>query len=328
MLTRHLYELDEVCSSLIEALRHRRAKEAVFWARELVLSHEEEALGKIMINAWILLLGAPAIHWLDSWTAIKDDLGGCTRLVHVADLCRLAGRTRAPLKCVVIAARGPADLADGDKVSAAVAANDPFDLYRYAGPKKPEELITMLCEFVDSPEIFDSLKIAVSGRVGIQIKTLLSVCAVQALCLSEFPGTLELESESDVASWLGEWEPSIGRRNGRQYEIQKPSVTQAEGLLGSAVELMGRGTVFWQTELALITNDETLEYITDKHFPDDIPDEWSSNERSKSHAAAGAEPVKRVREDMNQKMEDLFGFSPVLRKSWLPRLRLFMKALT
>jgi hypothetical protein len=127
-----------------------------------------------------------------------------------------------------------------------------------------------------------------------------------------------------VATWLAEWEPLIGRRAGRVYSIEFAQGAESE-LLGSAVEVMGRGCTFWQSELALILGDESLEKVVDKQFPDDIPDEWSSTDRSKSHCLVAQ--GRRGREDMNQKMTELFGLAPALRKSWLPRLRLILKAL-
>ena len=328
MLTRHLYELDEVCKALVTALRYRRTKEAVFWARELILSHEDAALEQTMIVAWLLLLGAPCIHWLDAWTGVKSDLGGCQRLVLVAEMSRLIapGVLKAPLKCFYMAARGPAAVADAEAVTAAVSENDMFRLCWHLGPLKPAELLDALCAFVDSPEIFNTLKLLVAGRgLAAPIKTLLSVSAIHVLCLNELPAELEPELSAEVATWLAEWEPLIGRRAGRIYSIEMPQVMEGD-LLGSAVEVMGRGCAFWQSELALIIGDDSLEKVVDKQFPDDIPDEWSVTERSKSHSAV-AMAAKRGREDMNQKMAELFGLAPALRKSWLPRLRLFLKAL-
>ena len=327
MLTRHLYELDEVCKALVTALRYRRTKEAVFWARELILSHEDAALEQTMISAWLLLLGAPCIQWLDAWTGVKTDLGGCQRLVLVAEMSRLvpSGVLKAPLKCFYMAARGPAATADAEAVAAAVSENDMFRLCWHLGPLKPAEVVESLCGFVDSPEIFNSFKLLVTARgLAAPIKTLLSVSAIQVFCLNELPAELEPELSADVATWLAEWEPLIGRRAGRVYSIEFAQGAESE-LLGSAVEVMGRGCTFWQSELALILGDESLEKVVDKQFPDDIPDEWSSTDRSKSHCLVTQ--GRRGREDMNQKMTELFGLAPALRKSWLPRLRLILKAL-
>jgi hypothetical protein len=330
MLTRHLYEQEEVCSALVTALRYRRTKEAVFWARELILSHEDAILEQTMVGAWLLLLGAPYVHWLDAWFSVKTDLGGCQRLVLVAEMGRLAAEKKpkasGPLKCFYAAARGPGP-ASTEAVAAAIAENDLFRLCWHLGPLKPAELIESLCGFVDSPEIFNTFKQLVAGRgLTPPIKTLLSVAAVQVLCLDEIPDVLEPEMSADVATWLAEWEPLLGRRGGRVYSIELPLIGESE-LLGSAVEVMGRGCAFWQSELALIVGDETLETVVDRQFPDDIPDEWSFTERSKSHCRIAPSVSKRAREDMNQKMVELFGFAPVLRKSWLPRLRVFIKAL-
>ena len=70
-----------------------------------------------------------------------------------------------------------------------------------------------------------------------------------------------------------------------------------EGELQGAPRLIERGTTYWQevvrtynicfTENELqFTNDELLEAFYTNYFPDDIPDEWATDERRKSHGIA------------------------------------------
>jgi hypothetical protein len=328
MLTRHFYEADEVCRCLLHALRFRRAKEAVFWARELLLSHEPELLYKTMIQCWIVLLGGPCIHWLDAWTTTGADVGGCRRLVLVAEFSGLVSPRRAPLQCFVMAARGTAEKADMDLVAAAVAAEEPFGLYWHLAAK-PAAVLEAVSSYVDSPEIFSSLKVVMDQRFSIHIKTLLAVCAVQVLCLSEYPGPLECD-EAAAASWLAEWEPTIGRRGGRHYEIDQVAlghgkrVTAAEGLLLSPAELLSRGTAFWLAELAIIKDDDSLERITDLQFPDDIPDEWSSSDRSKSHPEEST--ASRMKLKPVDQMKNVYGLGPALRRTWAAKLKHLFEA--
>lgn len=329
MLTRHFYETDEVCLCLQNALRRRRPKEAVFWASELLLSHEFTLLDKTMIQTWIVYLGAPCVHWLDSWMTVGEDIGGCQRLVLVAEFSKLVEaqpkrKAPPPLQCFVMAARG-SSVASPTAVSEAVMANDAFGVYWNLGELKPIDMISALRGYVDSPEIFDSLFIA-AKTVGRAVQTLLAATAVQVLCLDEYPPALTCSTEVDVAGWLREWESTIGRRAGRRYEIDcealpgRARVTQKEGLLGSAIQLLERGCQFWQTTLAIIKDDMSLENVVDEHFPDDIPDEWSVVERSKSHPVE-ASVLKKRSGKMADVMVSVWGFSPVIRKTWNSKLK-------
>ena len=338
MLTRHLYELDEVCLNLCHCLRFGDAKKAVFWARELLLSNEENTFEKTMILAWIMYLGAPRIHWLDAWTTVGSDVGGCERLVLVVEFCKLREIVMkkpypAMLKCFVIAGRGAAIEANQEKLNRAIETNNPFGVYwNIASGKKPNEIVDSLCELVDSPEIFTSLRHAMNG-CSIHVRTLLSVVAVQVFCLNEFPASLEISSKKDVAQWLAEWEPHIGRRKGRLYEIDCKGLpqagkrkTQKDAFISvSATELMEDGCAFWKTELSLIQDDDTLEYIVTKHFPDDIPDEWSYEERSKSHPVEAGGGRLMIKPEYQ--LSIVYKFSPALRKEWAKKLRDILKTI-
>jgi len=299
------------------ALRHGRAKEAVFWARELVLSHEEDSLGKTMIKAWLLLLGAPCIHWLDAWAVVKGDVGGCQRLVLVAEFSRLVSSVagRAPYQCFVLAARGFAPVTDLEKVGLALGQSDAFRLYWHLGPMKPALLVDGLCDFVDSPELFDSIKVAIKTCLA-PTTMLLAAAAVQLLCMPEYPDTLALTCEADVASWLSEWEPMIGRRAGRLYELE--STMPESELLCSALELMKKGCAYWQGVLVLVQDDSSHENLVDLHFPDDIPDEWSRSERGKSH------PVHVVGASREDKMKNIWSFTPALMKPWSTKFKQYL----
>ena len=85
MLTRHFYELDEVCMALLDTLRHS-SLESVFWARELILSEEDEVLYKTMIKAWLMYLGPDRIDWLTAFTATASTT---CKLNLIAEFCEI-----------------------------------------------------------------------------------------------------------------------------------------------------------------------------------------------------------------------------------------------
>ena len=205
MLTRHFYELDEVGYALLYCLRHKRCEEAVFWAQELLLSQEEEMLNKIMVQAWITLLGFRRIDWLDAW------VNSVEKLVLVYEFCKKDYASSSYLT-FWIAARGLSPVASEERVSLALSENDPICLYWWLGSeydKKPSLLLNTIIGYVDSAEIFASLQKVMKWKLSLQLRTLLAVCAVQVLCLETQPAPLVCTTHDTAKSLLLGW--SVGK---------------------------------------------------------------------------------------------------------------------
>jgi len=328
MLTRHFYELSEVAIALHDSLRRGDGREALFWSRELLLSEEEDLLNLTVIQAWTVWLGAPAVAWLEAWTQVGPDVGGCKRMTLVVEftgLRRSLGRRRAPhtLQGFIMVARGFAPVADTERVVAALETNDFFTLYRYIGPeyaKSPSNLIEAVAAFVETPGLFDGFRNAIKTLRGeIQLKHLIAASAVQTLCLPEWPAELVMGAQGEVAAWLEEWEPTIGLRSGRIYPI-KPTIlprNHKRGQLtyGSATELMKEGCHFWQSILELGT----------ESLVDGLPSSWSIEEQNRSHSyeSGGCCSARTIIKPADR-MRIVWGFSPALRKTWaLPLKKLF-----
>lgn len=338
MLTRHFYELEEVCYALQDCLRHKKSEEAVFWARELVLSYEDDSLTKTMIQAWIVYMGAERIDWLDAWFALDEDKGGCQRLVLVAEFCdRSAVGALSLVKTFWIACRGLSPVANEERVAQALQENDAICLYWWLGPtyeKKPTALMATVAGFVDSPELFDSLNKAMACKLSVQLRMLLSVCAVQLLCLDSYPDALVVTKGPLVAELLGRDDWSVGYRNSRLFQIKAEQlprgykrVLQADALCESAVKVMELGCKFWLNVGALIQDDDTLESVVGDYFPDDIPDEWSIADRAQSHPVAL--DVYKVHMKPEYRVKVVWGLKkhiPLFLKSWYPTIKLLFKA--
>lgn len=342
MLTRHFYEIDTVCYALLDSLRHKRSTEAVFWARELVLSYEDETLTKTMVQAWIMFMGSQRIDWLDAWFSVSCDAagcdaGGCQRLVLIAEFSErtvVRGQRSAQVLTFWIASRGLSPVASEDRVVQALGENDPICLYWWLGPaydKKPSSLLSLLSSYVDSPELFDSLQKAMALKLSVHLRTLLSVCAVQLLCLESYPEPLQSTRGAFVAELLSMW--STGGRQSRLFSI-KPEmlpqgykrILQADALCESAVKVMASGCKFWQTIGALITDDATLESVVDTYFPDDIPDEWSVADRAKSHPVALDVYKVFMKPEYRIKLVWKLKRVPLFRRAMLPQIKLLFKA--
>ena len=310
MLSRNLYEIEEVCFALLHAIRHKHVEKAVFWANELILSRELTLLNETLIKGWLLFNGYPFINWLDEFVTEKHNI-----LHLVVELCN-GPRSRAPMRMFVMAARGIASAYNNDLVEAAINQNDSFSAYWNLGKeydKKPTAIMSVCRQYVDQPELFDSLFKALKMVKG-RLKTLLSVVAVQLLCARSYPEKLIVGSHY-IAEFVE------GRRFSRIYSIDKTMlplgykrVTQEEGLLHNGPDLMKRGCRFWQEIYSSIVDDETFESVHSEYFPDDIPDEWSKASRDVSH------PEKSDSYNIYVKpayrMTLLWFKRPVLRKEW------------
>ena len=337
MLTRHFYEIDTVCYALLDSLRHKRSTEAVFWARELVLSYEDETLTKTMVQAWIMFMGSQRIDWLDAWFSVSCDAGGCERLVLIAEFSErtvVRGQRSGQVLTFWIASRGLSPVASEDRVVQALGENDPICLYWWLGPaydKKPSSLLSLVTSYVDSPELFDSLHKAMALKLSVHLRTLLSVCAVQLLCLESYPEPLQVTKGAFVAELLSSW--STGERQSRLFSI-KPEmlpqgykrILQADALCESAVKVMASGCMFWQTIGALITDDASLESVVDTYFPDDIPDEWSVTDRAKSHPVALDVYKVFMKPEYRIKLVWKLKRIPLFRRAMLPHIKLLFKA--
>jgi hypothetical protein len=141
--------------------------------------------------------------------------------------------------------------------------------------------------------------------------------------MSEWPAELELTQQAVVASLLGGWEPLIGRRKGRLYPIKTDMlprgykrVTEQEMLYSSAVELMENGCQFWKAVRQTIVDDASQEEVVSQYFPDDIPDEWSREDRAVSHPDKTETYRVHMKNSYRARVAWGLKFDPAIYKEW------------
>jgi hypothetical protein len=197
--------------------------------------------------------------------------------------------------------------------------------------KKPSALLAALCNFVDAPELFASLKSAIDLKLSLHLKVLLSVCATQLLCLESYPAPLVCTKMKLVAHILDAW--SVGYKDSRLFTLTDnclprgyKRVLQADALCSSPQNLFVNGCKFWQIVGALTVDDDSLEAVVDKYFPDDIPDEWSTVDRSKSHPTVL--DVYKVQMKPEYRIKVAWGLKrcPYFKKSLYPLVKVLFKA--
>lgn len=328
MLTRHFYESDEVCYALIESLRFRKTETAVFWARELILSEMDEELSKTVVQGWIMCLGIEFINWLDAWFKTDD-----TRLALIVEFCKIDRPKKKMSSCALtfwIGGRGFAPLASESRITQAISENDPISLYWFLGSsyeKRPSAVFEIVKSFVDDPSIFDSLNVAFQNA-NMQIKVLLSICAIQLLCENSYPHVMLIdESTKDLVTMLLDSWP-VGYKISRRYTIhglpQGYKRSLQCSLCCSALDLMDKGCTFWQKVKKTIIDDISLETTVTQYFPDDIPDEWSIQERVKSHVLV--QDVYKVDIHPEYIMKKVFNAHCTIRSEWFHSIKVLYKA--
>jgi hypothetical protein len=141
---------------------------------------------------------------------------------------------------------------------------------------------------------------------------------VMLMCMSADERSNALTPQNpDPASYVRDWarwDANIDRRAGRYHEIpaaalhsgtvrgSTPSRYTNIGDVRDPVPLLGEGCRWWRAALASagitvdedagtieFPNDDVLESFYARHFPDDIPDEWSARDQQKSHGIGCAE---------------------------------------
>jgi len=332
MLTRHFYEVEDVGFCLRQALRTGDVSGAVFWAHELLLSLEDDELHKVMVASWVMFLGAEYIHWFDAWFQIEadSDIGGCKRLVLVAEFAHMRqglGRCIGPCSTFIIAGRGLAPNQDTDKVEAGIGENDAFAVYRYLA-LGPGEIIEGLVGYVDTPTLFDSLKMALGHR-GVP-KVLLAVAACQLLCLPSYPEPLDTTLGPTVAKLLEAWESGVGHKSGRRLTVhglprRYKQICQKDASWTDFETLIQKGTQFWRDLGVLYQDKAARRVLVREYLPDGLPATWTTAEQALSHPVELSEDkVGLIKTDM--RMALIWNFRPALRKEWSKRIDLLLKA--
>jgi hypothetical protein len=89
-LTKRLYKLDEVRSSLIFCIQTKRIQESQFWLRELEESLYGNDARRVLFIAWFLFIGLEHLTWLYEWSLHSKSKEGRERLCW--QLCKLSER--------------------------------------------------------------------------------------------------------------------------------------------------------------------------------------------------------------------------------------------
>ena len=356
MLTKNLYELDEVVAALQLCLRMIWPR-AHFWAHELVVSEETDLLHTILRDIW-LDYGAPAD------CRLLTDLEGSNTSDNVSRVMAAIQVTGSlsPLKLFNTAVKG-------HRPRVTPASSDPTVLARRAKGSAafltatesenmdPDHLKSWWISFdsacrchwfrdafwllqavqptLSSEGIWAGIMLVARGLTKEFIRDLkesgldqprAQAAAVATLCYPSTKPVLVPRVPYKSAGWS-----SLSGRKARLYAIPIEALHSqtTRGLLPTKytniqdirepIFLLPQGCAYWRRITAAagfrevdegieVPEDEAYETFYDRHFPDDIPDEWSAADQQKSHGRGlqGKEtidpPAYTVREEISDNM--------------------------
>lgn len=317
-LTRHLYAEDEVIAALQFCVLRGRTVEAVFWCEELLYSEMIEPFLDSLRRIWLCGFGIGTLAWCREFQRIaeQDEIDVEEAVGLVVWLSRLGLKGRRDSTYVILA--GSPVEAEQATISIAPKGVTGADAYFIACVEQGR---TISAWRALSSITADTLQIAAErkhGQAGIEACSLLieyPALAVAALCLlrGELAARLLepiLATVPEVDKARREWGP-LSRRCRRQYPIPQECLywltkrgrntvyTTSEKVLRGSLERPEKlwGSIYWDSVAdsvggweAVRNDPEVRMSFYDEHFPDDSPDEWSMEEREKSHGRGASQP--------------------------------------
>lgn len=317
-LTKNYYVAEEVRAALSYACKERRQADAVFWCQELVESNMGAEALETMYDCWLWTYGPCRIHWLWAAKAVEED-----RLPRLAQLLAALERDAQDSSMWVILreTKGQPDRVIGNvtidhtpsatlatyftaccqqsKTAAAwwaaaqLGLDETVCLATAAWPDRALWLRTVLASGL--PEKARHCLIACcasmwSAAWEASVRTLprpaeipyepsakgpraRRALAIPRICLYGITARGRMRQTESTTAALRDIEPSLV---GPYWDsVLGPCRRTADG------------HIIWPT-------DEACEAFYAKHFPDDIPDEWSLADQEKSHGAGVLGPSETV----------------------------------
>lgn len=312
-LTRHFYESDEVLSALYYCSSRRDLRETEFWCNECCISGYSSEAISTLFESWILQRGPFYLRWLLDAHALASQTVTDAMIMQSAIQLSTYAEWDNSLIAILL------DSSNVDRVTPKtppfIQTTDPTLLYFYralyqgkarsawAMSRKIPNLWIILREYGSylSPlyaQCFDILERYedLLGYKSDAYDIIIQCFSVLMLCLSD---------SKRVASFQERPIPSrtftipIGRKSARLYSIPSLALygTRRGATLCTQYHVNGlydiekgiKGCPFWDEVLQEYqrngrwVSDDAQSAFYDLYFPDDIPDEWSKEEKMKSH---------------------------------------------
>ena len=314
-LSRHFYSLDEVQAALLHT-------NSLFWCQELILSGCIGEAISTLFQSWLWNTGPMQLQWLiDAWkTLALDEITEENILLATYKLSTIHNRDSSLWNILVLTIQDPNKMPDTvtRKTPVFATMTDEKELYFmraiFQGKARSAWWIS---QFIDDEKVWLLLDLF-AENIGTEYKMGLEAlkgyeqllgyksaeydiiirCAAVLMCIRNASFTPLTISKSFKV--IGPIE-HIGRKKSRMYPIPNEYLygitvrgrskwSQNNFIQLNNVEKYLVGCPFWDEVLDEVLDDEF--YKT--YFPDDIPDEWSKQEKEKSHGGGVLGPDEKV----------------------------------
>ncbi len=319
-LTRHLYRDDEVIAALIFCMLRKRFVEAAFWCSELLDSGLVTELIDTLKDVWLYGFGVKALNWLRVFRAATEgesiDPEQMLRLIG-----GLREPDRSIITLLAEPVLEQPDRVNVCKVLPEFTPLEAFVaraiLQRKSraawggirGMEAPDKFLLKIAMIKHGVAGCRCIKMIQEAGFNHPWKERAAIVAALCLDRAEFTASWNRIADppllTEVARELDTWAAALGRRSRRIYTIPGECLhwltrrgRELTAYDTNEKEIMGRleksaalwGSGFWDSAAeefggwAAIKRDaEPREAFYATYFPDDIPDEWSSADRKKSH---------------------------------------------
>ena len=314
-LTRHWYESDEVASALYYCSSRRDCKETEFWCHEMICSGYSSEAISVLFESWIWQRGPFFLSWL--CTGLAEET--VTEDMIIQSALQLSAYSEWDNSLFAVLCSTSVDRVTPRTPPFANGLDEKMlYLYRALYQGKARSAWGMIkCLLAEQRDVWTILR-EYGAHIDVRFQscivileryedllgyrsdayTMVILCLITLmLCLSDakrntsFAPCFKQERRSFV----------IGRKKSRLYAI--PSVALYGTKRGSTLCTMNhftglydvekgiKGCPFWDEVLCEYqrhgkwVSDDAQTAFYDLYFPDDIPDEWSKEEKMKSHGA-------------------------------------------
>jgi hypothetical protein len=304
MLSRHLYRLEEVQLSLRLCLARKNIYESTFWALELIDSWHESILRDELERSWFYVIGLSCVDFLLDLAVAEDtDL---LRFVWAACSFREKDSSVLYLLARGLSAKQPDTIAWSPRCT-----GDPVvDAIR-------QKKVLLAFMLLHEKDVLGLVKNEALQKVLRESQYTCEARAVAVLHACYGTGTRKpsYSEPSQITEAMKQWKETEGRRSRREISVRPEArlkETNLEEIRTPFIHL--KGCSYWDAAAdemggwdAILQNDSTKERFYELYFPDDIPDEWSTEAQEKSHRCS------QVAEDQLQRqMRSLFSGSKAL----------------
>uniref|UniRef100_A0A6C0I9P1 Uncharacterized protein n=1 Tax=viral metagenome TaxID=1070528 RepID=A0A6C0I9P1_9ZZZZ len=252
-LTKHLYRVDEACASFRKAIRGARYNDALAWVTELFASGCLGEVNVVLFEMWIFLVGCEDIGWLKRWYSCDQSLVAIQKAT-VSLIYAINERKHV------------------DLITSLIKGSTPTPEPKTT-PVAPR-FVKILKNLEKSSSY--SYKPAVQACINLAQSKGVKVRPYKDIDLGKFEVT---PVETLKVSHLNIY----GLSERGRMKISENTLWEVRGDIVET--LLQKGTPYWQEALKGYDPEDPdcMEAFAVKHFPNDIPDEWSLAKQERTH---------------------------------------------